>query len=116
MDEDEDKQRSQRALEQMREQLQRDLQALAARVGSGHSLTRHADDPYAPELEYQLTQLSSALNAVRASYSTFDLYSHRNRAELLARIDAVLAQATEIHAIAERVREVLLRPPPSAPA
>lgn len=90
------------------EQLQRDLEALAARHGSG----RHSDDPYATELEYHLTRLGSALHAIRVGHHTFELYSHRDSAELLAQIDTVLAQTAQIQEMAERAREVLLRPPP----
>jgi hypothetical protein len=92
------------------ERLQRDLQALAARHGS--SLWRHSDDPNAAELEYQLTRLSTALNTVRTNHHSLELYSHRDRAQLLAQIDAVMAQTKEVYDIAERAREVLLRPPP----
>jgi hypothetical protein len=92
------------------EQLQRDLQALVARHGSGR-LGRHSDDPYATELEYHLTRLGAALNAMRIGHHSFELYSHRDRAELLAQIDAVMAQTKEVYDIAERAREVLLRPP-----
>jgi hypothetical protein len=98
-----------RMLAEIRERLQRDLQALTARHGSG----RHrSDDPYAAELEYHLTRLSTALNAIRIGHHSLELYSHRDRAELLAQIDSVMAQAGEVHGIAEHAREVLLRPPP----
>ena len=99
-----------RMLEQMREQLQRDLERLTARHGS--SLGRHSDDPYAAELEYHLTRLGSALNNIRVGHHSLALYPHRGRAELLAQLDSVLAQTAEVHEIAERAREVLLRPPP----
>jgi hypothetical protein len=113
MDEDNTKRDALRLLEAMRERLQRELQALAARRGSG--LGRHSDDPYAAELEYHLTRLGAALNAIRVGHHTLELYSRRDRAELLAQIDAVMTQSKEIYDIAERAREVLLRPPPEEP-
>jgi hypothetical protein len=40
------------------------------------------------------------------------LSAHHHRAELLAQIDALLAQTDEIRDLANHAREVLLRPPP----
>jgi len=42
---------------------------------------------------------------------SLELYARRERAELLAQIDAVLTQTNEIYELAEHAREVLLRPP-----
>ena len=107
---DDKRDETRRMLEQIREQLQQNLRALAARGGS--SLGRLSDDPYAAELEYHLTRLGAALNAIRIGHHSLELYSHRDRAELLAQIDAVMAQTKEVYDTAERAREVLLRPPP----
>jgi hypothetical protein len=40
------------------------------------------------------------------------MHPHQRRAELLAQIDALLAQTDEIKDLATHAREVLLRPPP----
>lgn len=81
---------------------------LAARCGSG----RRSDHPCAAELDYHLTRLTTALSGLNQGGFRFGLYSHREQAELLAEIDCLLEQTEEIHDIAVRAREVLLRPPP----
>ena len=40
------------------------------------------------------------------------MHGYQEPAELLAQIDSLLAQTDEIRDLAERVREILLRPPP----
>jgi hypothetical protein len=67
---------------------------------------RHSPDP---ELQYHLARLASALSA----HSLLDLRwmgPHHPRAELLAKVDALIAHTDEVRALAERVREALLRP------
>ncbi len=88
------------------EKLRRELDRLGDRLG------RSSSTPYAAELEYHLAQLTSTLTGFKLSSFRFGLYSHRERAELLAQLDLVLAQTGEIREMAERAREVLLRPPP----
>ena len=86
------------------EKLRRELERLGDRFGRGSSA------PYAAELEYYLSRLTTALTGL--NLGGFRLYLHRERAELLAQLDALLAQTDEIHEMAQRAREVLLRPPP----
>jgi hypothetical protein len=100
---------SKREARRLLEEIQRDLQALTANRGSRRG---HSDYPNEVELEYHLTRLTSALHGFQMGSFRFSLYSHRERAELLAQLDALLTQTSEITELAERAREVLLRPPP----
>lgn len=87
------------------EKLRRDLERLVGGLG------RRSDEPYAAELEYHLSQLNSALTGF--SYAGIrSMYARQASAELLAQIDSLLKRTDEIRELAERVREVLLRPPP----
>jgi hypothetical protein len=98
---------SRKEVSRMLAQLQQDLQSLRS-----HQSSRYSENhPYAVELEYYLTRLSTALNAIRMGHFSLELYARRERAELLAQIDAVLTQTNEIYELAEHAREVLLRPP-----
>jgi hypothetical protein len=72
---------------------------------------RHSPDP---ELQYHLARLTSALSA----HSLLDIRwmgPHHPRAELLAKVDALIAHIDEVRVLAERVREALLRPAPDQP-
>ena len=88
-----------------REKLRRELESL---VGELRGSSRQ---PYSSELEYHLSRLTTALSAItHLGYRSMHL--HDRRTELLAQIDALLAQTHEIQEFAGRVREVLLWPPP----
>jgi len=60
-----------RFLDEIRERLQRDLQALAARPSRGRSL--RSEDASAAELKYHLTRLGTALNAIRIGHHSLEL-------------------------------------------
>jgi hypothetical protein len=62
-------------------------------------------------LEYHLSRLSSALQSF-THLGLRTLYSRQHRAELLAQIDALLAQIDGIRELAGHAREALLRPAP----
>jgi len=89
-----------RMLEQMREQLQRDLERLTARHGS--SLGRHSNDPYAAELEYHLTRLGSALNNIRVGHHSLELYLKA----ILMNYDKYSKTDTKIHNLTELLNMV----------
>jgi hypothetical protein len=80
---------------------------------SGYSTKRLVGDRLTPdpELEYHLTRLTSALSAGSLLSHRY-LSAHYHRAALLAEIDTLLVRMGEIRELAERVREVLLQPPP----
>ncbi len=87
------------------EKLRRELESLVTDVRGGRSR------PYSAELQYNLSRLTTALTGfTQLAYRS--MYPHREPAELLAEIDSLLAQTDEIRDLAERVREILLRPPP----
>ena len=88
------------------EQLRRELERLVAKTG------RRSDHPYAAELDYVLTRLNAAVTGFHLGGLHFSIYSHRDRAELLAQLDSLLGRIGEIREMAEHAREVLLRPPP----
>jgi hypothetical protein len=93
-------------IQRRQETLLRELERLTSRFG------RRSDDPHAAELEYYLTRLSSAVIGFHASGFHFSDYSHRERPELPAQLDALLSRIGEIRDLAEHARGVLLRPPP----
>jgi hypothetical protein len=83
------------------DQLRRELERFVGKHRRAHS----------PELEYHLTRLSSVISCCAfAEYR--HMSAHQDGAELLAKIDALLAYTEATRELAERVREVLLRPPP----
>ncbi len=62
------------------------------------------------ELEYQLTRLSTSLEShVHLAIRT-RLYTHLNRAELLAQVNTLLAQLDQTRTLAVLAWEALLRP------
>jgi hypothetical protein len=66
-----------------------------------------------PELEYFMTRLSAALNAnASLEHRLLGSSMHLNRAELLAKIDALIKHTDEVRELADHIRGVLLRPPP----
>jgi hypothetical protein len=92
------------------EKLRQDLQLMSS--GVGRLGLRSADPPYAAELEYHPSRISTALSGLHSAGFSFRMSSYRDGPELLAQIDALLAQTKDIHTMAEHAREVLLRPPP----
>ena len=67
------------------------------------------DKPDQMELEYYLSRLSTALTGL--THMAFrSLSPYQRSGELLAQVDTLLAETDKIHELAERVREVLLRP------
>lgn len=87
------------------EKLRRELEGLVDEFRGG------SRRPNSAELEYHLSRLTTALSGI--THLGYRAMSPRHQpAELLAQIDALLVQTDEIHELAARVREVLLRPPP----
>ena len=86
------------------EKLRRDLERLVTESRGGRGR------PYSAELQYNLSRLTTLLNAF--AVLGYRMYPHQEPAELLAQIDSLLAQTDEIRNLAERAREILLRPPP----
>jgi hypothetical protein len=72
---------------------------------------RDVSGPYAAELEYYLSRLTTALSGF-THLGFRSIYLHQQRTELLAQIDALRAQADELRELAGWAREILLRPPP----
>jgi hypothetical protein len=62
-------------------------------------------------LQYNLSRLTTVLNGF-VLFGYRSMHPHQEPAELLAEIDSLLAQTDEIRELAERAREILLRPPP----
>jgi hypothetical protein len=90
------------------EQLRRELEQLANVIQRGRGQT---DGPHAAELEYHLSQLTDAMTTF-AHLGLRSMHRYDARPELLAHVDTVLKHTDEIRDLAQRVREVLLRPPP----
>ena len=87
------------------EKLRRELESLVTNFRGGRSR------PHSAELQYNLSRLTTALTSfTQLGYRS--MYSHHETTELLAHIDSLLAQTDEIRDLAERVREILLRPTP----
>jgi hypothetical protein len=90
------------------DQRRRELERLVNANGRGRSID---NGPHAAELEYYLSQLSNVVTTFHhLAYRSMNRYDPRP--ELLAHVDSVLKYTGEITELAERVREVLLRPPP----
>lgn len=81
------------------DRLRRELAAIGGRVTGD-----------AAELEYHLTRLSTAVESHMHLAMRTRLYTHLNRAELLAQVDALLAQLDQTRTLALLAREALLRP------
>jgi hypothetical protein len=62
------------------------------------------------ELEYHLARLSASLESHAHLAIRTRLYTHLNRAELLAQVDTLLAQLDQTRTLAVLAREALLRP------
>src|SRR5215472_1315009 len=90
------------------DQLRRELEQLANMMRGRHYSTD--DGPHAAELEYHLAQLADALGAFHP-LAFRSMHRHDPRPELLAHLDTLLKRTAEIRELAERAREVLLRPP-----
>jgi hypothetical protein len=80
------------------DRLRRELAAIGGRV-TGDA-----------ELEYHLTRLSASLESHAHLAIRTRLYTHLNRAELLAQVDTLLAQLDQTRTLAVLAREALLRP------
>jgi hypothetical protein len=87
------------------EKLRRELQSLAAEYRGRRT------GPNSLELQYNMMRLTTALTGfIQLGYfSNFPLHEP---AEVLAQLDSLLARTDEIRDLVERVREILLRPPP----
>ncbi len=81
------------------DRLRRELAAIGGRVTGD-----------AAELEYHLTRLSTSLEDHAHLAIRTRLYTHLNRAELLAQVDTLLAQLDQTRTLAVLAREALLRP------
>jgi hypothetical protein len=81
------------------DRLRRELSAIGGRVKGDE-----------PELEYHLTRLSTWLESHMHLAMRTRLYTHSNRAELLAQVDTLLAQFDQARNLAVLAREALLRP------
>ena len=88
------------------ERLRRELESFGDKFRRGDS------GPYAAELEYHVSRLTTALTGI-THLGYRPMYPHQQRAEMWAQIDALLVQTDEVRELAGRVREVLLRPPPT---